>query len=160
MITQNGVVINVPKSTMEHMQAHSDVDLKVVEEAVSKINLEGDFFKGAIDMGRIVGKTSCVMVNSSDNVLYFYRKNRHGRTPFVKKRKPVPTSKVVVIIKEDTKNPGYYSLITSWYGDVAPMEPWDARAKNVSQEEIEACDEFWSTHALIYDQAMIDMNRR
>lgn len=160
MKTRNGIDVYVPASTMAHMEAHKDVDFNLVEEAVSKIDLEGDFFKGAIDMGRVVGKTTCVRINSTDNVLYFFRKHRSGRTPFVKGKKPMPTSKVVVIITEKKNNPGEYKLITSWYGELAPMEPWDARNKGLSQEEIDACDEFWNTHALIYDEGQIDMKRR
>lgn len=156
MKTRNGITIEVPESTLAHLEAHKDVKFKDVEEAIGKVNYDGEFFKGAIDLGRTVGKTGCVRVNSNDKVLYYRRKNRHGDTPFVKGRKPEATNKVVVIMEKDRFDPSRHILITTWYGELAPMEPWDARYKNLPEEEIQKCDEFWSTHALIYDPSVIE----
>ena len=39
------------------------------------------------------------------------------------------------------------------------MEPWDARRKNCSEEEIKKCDDFWNTHALVYDESSIDFEK-
>ena len=156
MKTQNGIAIKVPDSTLAHLEAHKDVKFEDVEEAIGKVNYDGEFFKGAIDLGRIVGKTACVRVNSNDNVMYYRRKNRHGDTPFVKGRQPEDTTKVVVILTKDRYDPSRHILITTWYGELAPMEPWDARYKKLSEEGIAECEEFWSTHALIYDESVIE----
>lgn len=156
-MTKDGMRISIPASTMEHMEAHKDVDFAILNEALKKISFKGDFLKTAVDMGRVIGTTSCVEVGPEDDISYYYRKNRAGKTPFVKGRDKKDTSKIVIILRKTSK--GIPILITSWYGDIAPMEPWDARRKNLSDEEIEECDIFWNTHALIYDESMIDFDK-
>lgn len=154
-ITKNGIKIKVAHWTIDHMKAHQDVDMAIVDEALKKINFVGDFFIGSIDMGRVIGTTSCVEINPEDEVLYFYRKNRFGKTPFVKNRLPKETKNVTICLGKDQKN-GEPVLITAYYGDRAPMEPWDARRKNCSENVIKECDDFWNSHALIYDENSID----
>jgi len=157
MYTKNGIRVIVPQSTLEHMEAHADVDFDILAEAVKKIEYNGGFYKDSINMGRIIGKTTCVKVDANDEVQHFYRKKRVGTTPFVKGRDPEDTTNIVVIFREGKY--GNPMLITSWYGDLAPMEPWDARRKHCTEEEIRECDEFWDSHALIFDESCIDMER-
>lgn len=156
--TKNGRKITVTQGTMNHMKAHQDVDMAVVDEALKKINFVGDFFIGSVDMGRIIGKTSCVEVKPTDEVIYFYRKNRSGKTPFVKNRVPIDTKNITICLKKDWKS-GRPILVTAYYGDRAPMEPWDARRKGCNAKEIEECDIFWKSHALIYDVNSIDFEK-
>lgn len=157
MYTKNNLKVIVPQSTIEHMEAHADVSFRKLKEAVKRIDYQGGFFKASIDMGRVIGKTTCVEVGPDDEVQHLYRKNRKGTTPFVKGREPEDTTNIVVIFREGRY--GNPILITSWYGGLAPMEPWDARRKHCSEEEIRESDEFWSTHALIFDESCVDMER-
>ena len=156
--TKNGIRVIIPQSTLDHMEAHADVDFDILAEACKKIDYHGGFYKDSINMGRVIGKTTCVEVGPDDDVQYFYRKKRKGTTPFVKGREPEDTTNIVVIFREGKY--GNPMLLTSWYGNLAPMEPWDARRKNCSEEEIKECEEFWSTHALIFDEACIDAERK
>ncbi len=158
MKTKNGVTIKILESTKMHMMAHSDVKIENIEEAINKIDYNGGFYMEAIDLGRIIGQTSCVEVNKDDNVEYFYRKNRYGKTPFVKGKVKKDTSKIVIGLTND-RNTGEPMLLTAFYGERAPMEPWDAMNKKRPIDEIEACERFWRTHALIYDESAIDFDR-
>ena len=158
MYTKNGMRVIIPQSTIDHMEAHADVSFNKLKEAISQIDYQGGFYKESVNLGRIIGKTSCVEVGPNDNVEYFYRKNRAGVTPFVKGREPEDTTNIVVIFREGKY--GNPILITSWYGNLAPMEPWDARRKHCTDEEIKECDDFWASHALIYDESCIDLERK
>lgn len=155
--TKNGRRVGIPACTLEHMAAHSDVSWDDIAEAIKKIKYTGGFHKESVDLGRIVGKTACVSVDTNDEVLYLKRKNRKGPTPFVMNRNAEDTSKVVIILREGKYGP---VLITSWYGDLAPMEPWDARRKlkygECTLEDVNESDIFWNSHALIYDENMLE----
>lgn len=150
--TKNGRKVGVPASTLEHMMAHSDVDWDIVAEAISKIRYNNGFHKESVELGRVIGKTQCVEVTDDDEIIMLKRKNRKGPTPFVLNREAKDTSKVVIIIREGHHGP---VLLTSWYGDLAPMEPWDARRKlkagQCSEEDVKESDIFWSNHALVLD---------
>lgn len=159
MKTRNSMNVKISENTKRHMLAHSDVKIEDIEEAVGKINYNGGFYMEAIDLERIIGQTSCVEVNEDDNVEYFYRKNRYGKTPFVRGKEKKDTTKIVIGIVND-RNTGEPMLLTAFYGERAPMEPWDAINKKRPADEIEVCNNFWSTHALIYDESAIDFGRR
>lgn len=158
MKTKNGINIKILESTKRHMMAHSDVKMNDIEEAISKIVYDGSFYMDAIDLGRVIGLTSCVEVDENDDVIYFYRKNRFGRTPFVKNKEKKETSKIVIGITND-RNTGDPILLTAFYGERAPMEPWDARRKKLPEDKIAECEKFWLTHALVYDDSSIDFSR-
>ncbi len=101
------------------------------------------FISEEIEMGRIIGESICVETTDSDEIVYAHRAKRKGCTRFVKNRKPIPSSKAVVILKwdEDTK---VYILITAFVGSKSEPEPWDRNATPNSRP-------FWDTHALIMD---------
>lgn len=166
MHTINGRMITITENTMKHMEAHPDVDLAHLAEAISKISYNGGFLKTCVDMGRVVGKSSCVETDENDDIVYRYRKHRRGETRFVKNKPEQDTTKMVVIITDHQLNGPVKRmfeepiLITSWYGDIAPMEPWDARRKHMSEDYIKECDDFWSTHALVYKEDTIDFDKK
>lgn len=157
MYTKNNKHVIIPQSAVAHMEAHADVSINKLKEALKHVTYEGGFYKASINLGRVIGKTSCVEVGPNDDIQYFYRKNRSGVTPFVRGRELEDTTNIVVILREGSH--GEPILVTSWYGDLAPMEPWDARRKHCTFEEIQECDEFWSSHALVYDESCIDMQK-
>lgn len=102
------------------------------------------FIKEVVDMGEIVGNTICVETNSEDEIFYAQRYNRKGLTRFVQNRKPIPSSKVCVILMLDDVDKKDFILITAFVGESAPAEPWDKNATENSRP-------FWDTHALIMD---------
>lgn len=151
-LTKNGVSVLVSDKTMEHMAAHQGVSMDDVVEAVSLINYEGPFQMEEVDLGRIVGKAGCVALLPGDEVVFLYRKNRAGRTPFVMGREAQDTSKMVIGICNDRDNGDVPTLFTAFYGEKAPREPWDAH----SEEERTLSEAFWSSHALIFDESAVD----
>lgn len=152
MKSLNEKEIIVSEKTMEHMAAHQGVNMDLVAEAVAKIKYEGPFLITEVDLGRVIGTTNCVRIRPGDEVEYLYRKNRAGKTPFVKGRDGEDTTKIVIGICDDQDNDGIPTLFTAFYGVLAPREPWDAR----SEEEKAECEAFWSTHALTWDEDAID----
>lgn len=122
---------------------HSSV-ADILPELFSKIKSEQRaFISEEIDLGRIIGESTCVETTASDDVVYALRKKRQGYTRFVKNRKPIPSSKAVVILKYD-EDQKWYILITAFVGNKSEPEPWDRNATPNSKP-------FWDTHALIFD---------
>lgn len=134
--------------------AHKAVTPELLNEALSKIQTQDKLFIGAIDMGRIIGKTYCVPTTNLDEVLMARRYGRAGETPTVFNKPPVDCSKLVVILKkEDDK----YVLQTTYIGELAPLEPWDPVLLNEGNlGKIKEAEDFWRTHALVYDKSAID----
>lgn len=162
--TKNGVRVVVPRDVLDHLDAHPDVDLGHIAEAIRKIDYSGGFFKDSIDLSRVIGKSTCVEVDPYDiqNRFWLYRKNRKGPTPFVFNREARDTSHIVIILRELKPNAyqdGGCALITAYYGDLAPMEPWDAQRKHMDRSYIDECENFWLTHALIFDPDVIDWHK-
>ena len=145
-----------------HFHAEGGLTPDLLGAALSTINTEGrTFVREVVDFGHPIGKTSCVEIGPDDEVEMVFRKGRSGRTPMVKNRESQPCSKMMVILlKDDTlkdDNNDAYVLITSFVGDDAPREPWDPG--NETEEGRKECEDFWSTHALVYDESLIDEER-
>ena len=151
--TANGIGVYVGEDTLEHLKAHSDVDLKVVAEAVSKVTwYNAPFGINSVDLGRIVGKEGCVEITPemASHVQMRTRKGRKGETPVLLKKEgftPADTSKMVVGICKDRKD-GINTLFAAFYGVLAPREPWGEAIEKGSKEEAESV-EFWRTHAIV-----------
>lgn len=139
---------------MSHMAAHANINLDYVKEALSKLNFNGSFFIGAIDLGRVIGKDTCVSVTPEDDVRLLYRKGRDGRTPIVLGKEAEDTTLIVVGVCTD--DDGLDTIFTAFYGQLAPKEPWDPRLRDEEREESEA---FWASHALVYDKDSLDEER-
>lgn len=116
-------------------------------EAFEKIVLNDEQFKVVqVDFDRIVGKSTCVVTSSQDEIIFAKRPARFGLTRFVKNREAVPCKSIVVILKKAGGN--QYVLITAFIGEKAEPEPWDrnATAKSV---------EFWNSHAMVWNSEPI-----
>lgn len=151
--TRNDVpVFDRPKS---HLQGHGMPD-EVLREALAKVSQTTQFEKHILDMGRVVGKTTCVKVGPKDQVVLAVRKRRFGPTPMVFGRQPEPCAKVVVILKKACDDEGeYFILITAFVGEGSEPEPWDRQLVPGSPDHRRAV-EFWQNHALLYDEEVID----
>ncbi len=155
--TKNGQEVYVGEETLKHLEAHSDVKMEDVKEAIGKISsYNGHFFIGEVNLGRILGKDTCVETDQGENsgVQYLYRKGRDGRTPVILGGEGVDTEKIVVGICLD--DDGLHTLFTAFYGCLAPKEPWDASLMDTEKEE---SVRFWSTHALAVSEDTIDWER-
>lgn len=135
--TQNGCrVINRPNS-------HHHVPRELLREALARINLQAvGFAQCLVDFGRFVGLSTCVRTDDRDTIVYAQRERRRGLTRFVKHRRPLSCSTIMVILKQ-TADPNTWVLITAFIGGHAEPEPWDMKATSLSHD-------FWASHALIW----------
>lgn len=160
-ITNNGFDVYVGDETMRHMQAHSDVPFNLIAEAIGRISdYDGQFKIGAVDMGRPVGKNCCVKITPENKELVqmLCRKGREGLTPVILEEKGgelEDTSFMVVGICKDEED-GEHTMFTSFFGQLAPKEPYDPRLKPKEKEESEA---FWASHALVMPESGIDWEK-
>lgn len=150
--------IYLGKNFIKHMEAHPDVTLEHIKEALSNINYPiGNFYIGTVNLGRTIGKHLCVNITkeNKNRVQMLYRKGRSGRTPIILDGEGNDTPFITLGIAKD--NEGKLRLFTAWYGTKATREPWD---KNIeSEQERKECEIFWSTHALVSDFDSIDWER-
>ena len=112
-----------------------------------------------VEFEKPVGETTCVGVGPEDEVVMVYRKGRRGQTPMVKNRGAEPCSTVKVVLTRD-RHPGSrgsYELLTAFVGKDSPIEPWDPNYHNEDAQR--SSEEFWSSHALLYDEELVDQNR-
>lgn len=129
---------------------------KTMKKALSRITQTSQFEKHVINLGEQVGFTNCVAVNEKDAIIMAFRKNRFGPTPMVLNREPEPCNSVVIILKKGYDNEGeYFILITAFVGEGSEPEPWDKQLVPGSKAHQKAV-EFWRTHALIYDDKLIN----
>jgi hypothetical protein len=145
--TKNGVDVYADSYTLEHMGAHTGVNMEHVKESIRAVSMEGTFLRQSVDLGRPVGYDSCVEVTNKDLVGHFFRNGRDGKTPIVFGRQPEPTTEGILGLCIDRPD----GKATAWgyfYGKDAPKEPWDPRMRD---EERQDAEQFWSTHALVYN---------
>lgn len=153
--TANGKDIYSSYETAAHMRVHAEVDLRNILEAIKKIDdYEGPKQMCQIDLGRTIGKDNCVEVQPGDNPKMMYRREREGQTPVLVYGKAADTSLINIGICLD--DDGKHTMFTSFYGQLAPKEPWD---KSLKPEEIQESREFWSKHALVVTRYDIDWER-
>lgn len=142
--TEDGaVVVDRHNSHLHECAGDSIID------ALKQINTKGrQFIEAEIDLRRFVGGCICVDTTPEDIIVFAQRPNRRGLTRFVMDREPVPTNKMMVILKKSDK-PREYILITAFAGGKSELEPWDSRATEASRV-------FWKSKALIWDGQVVD----
>ena len=142
--TKNNMNVYIGEKTLQHMEAHPDVLICHIKEALEKVSLEGTFFMESIEMKRTVGKDHCVYVSPENwgNIKMIQRPNRNGPTPMIKSE---PSDTSLITIGACIDDDGLWTLFTAFYGVKAPKEPWD---KNLTDEEREESKKFWKCHAI------------
>lgn len=148
-VTKDNVYVYISDKDMEHMKAHSDVDMKHVTKAISTITTPDKNSKITkimenVDLHEIIGKDHCVEVTPEDDVRMEKRPGRQTETPMVYGKKAKDTSLINVGMCVDKD--GEWTLFTSFYGVLAPKEPND---ECLTEEERSESEAFWSTHALV-----------
>jgi hypothetical protein len=128
---------------VDRYNSHIHETVKVVlPAALAQIESgRSQFLVTEIEFEKVIGDTTCIPTGPGDEVVFAKRPKRFGHTRFVKNRKPLPCSSVVVILKATTE--GGYVLITAFVGHKAEPEPWDRHSNSKSLE-------FWSKHALVW----------
>lgn len=141
-----------------HFHPEGGLTLETLKSAISTISTEDrPFIVETVQFDGVVGKDTCVEVGPEDEIVMVYRKKRMGLTPMVKNREPADCDTVRVIMCKDRDNNDRYTLVTAFVGGDSPREPWDP---NISSDEERAeSEEFWNTHALIYNEDLIDWER-
>lgn len=152
LITKDGFRVHYNKY---HLKVHADV-MEYLEEAMSRINTCGEsFIKLAVQFDYVIGQSTCVQVKSTDNFRYANRLGRKYPTRFVLNREPEPCSTVVIIMKRTPESENYgYRLLTAYIGGLATKEVHDPK---LEYEEAHEANEFWSKHALIWDETILEM---
>lgn len=132
-------------------------DFGPVEVALSKVMPDGRaFIEEEVLASGPIGTTKCIKTYEGDSIVFAQRFGRKGLTRFVKNRAPEPCSSVFVVLKRLKVH--RYLIITGFVGTRPEPEPWDETAfrhavdPNVSRQR---SLEFWSKHALIYDETLI-----
>ncbi len=152
--TRNGKIV-VPAQTKEHLAAHPEV-ADLLEEAISKVEITGQFLALEIPMGRVVGKDGVVTtepVAVGEVCTFASRPGRAKPSRVVVGIDAPDTDKVVVLAFPDKESPSDTAvLITSFLGSLAAKEPWDPNMR--SDAEREAALVYWCSHALVHTEVM------
>ena len=142
-----------------HFHSEGGLTAELLAEALSTIDTKGrPIIAEQVDFDQPVGRQTCVMVGPEDDIEMVFRKKRSGRTPMVHGREAQETNSIVVVISRDGEIPdNNYKLVTSYVGEKSPREPWDPGLE--SDRAVAESEQFWNTHALLYDESLIDFER-
>lgn len=115
--------------------------LDLVKEIIKDVVPDDEYARFETDMGRTIGNSDLVETEEGDDVVYAKRPNRDTYSRFVKNKKPVPTSWVVVELRKvgDCE----YELFTAFIGRFTPSFPGGPHETPDSKP-------FWSKHALAW----------
>jgi len=154
--------INVNKTTEEHMEAHRSEFLsewKILLSRCTEKNevktLTKDFEIIELKFDEAIGYKTLLEVTSQDTIYYAKRKGRDIHSRFVKNKSPLLCDTLTLILKKDRRAPETYNLITMFVGSPNFKEPEDLNIYSKS-ELIESLN-FWSKHAFVYDETVIDV---
>ena len=147
--TASNVDVYIDEETMEHLKAHSEVNIAHIREAISQTyfepNSDGSFCKTSesIDLHKITGHDSLIEITSDNQELVqsLYRIDRDNPSNVIIGEAP-ETTKLMVAYGQIPEQG--VMLFTACAGELAPPE---------------SDKEFWSKHALICSKDVIDWER-
>lgn len=144
-ISNNG--INVYDATSIGGHIHQGV-MPIINEVISKVNLEGTFVRETVNMGKVIGKDHLVETVDDDIIVYMKRGNREGKSRMVLKNADDTTFVTIILcVANEGDFHDDWVVVTSFEGKPGEREPWDDSLK--TEEQKEAAEAFWSTHALV-----------
>ena len=114
---------------------------ELVREVIAATTTTGQQMWFEADIGRVVGVSSLVETDTTDDIVYAKRVNRDTYTRFTKNREPQPSSIVTVALTPIDKEG--YELSSAWIGPVGYSFPDDPNAVPESRE-------YWAKHALVW----------
>ena len=142
--SKNGILVYY-KPLNSHTAVHfaETPQLKsLVEEAINKSILEGEYLQFDTDLGRIIGNTDEVENSKGDKIVYAKRKLRNTYTPFNKTKSPKPCSIIAMGLARQSDNS--YELLSAWIGSVnSPAYPGD-------DDETPESKPYWTSHSLVW----------
>ncbi|MDB5184788.1 MAG: hypothetical protein JWN38_596 [Candidatus Saccharibacteria bacterium] len=150
-ITQNGVSVSYDPID-SHAATHFDDTPQLKElviEVLTTSTLVADREAFDIDLGRVVGTTDVVTVDTSDEIVYAVRKNRDDNeyVPFTKSRPAEPSSWVTVSL--DKQPDGHYILFSAWIGR------YDDPPFPGTEYETPESRPYWTEHAFVWGSQVI-----
>ena len=143
-----------------HFHSEGGLTPELLGEALATIEANGrPFIKELVRFDHIIGGKTCVEVGPEDEIVMAYRKGRSGPTPLVKNREASPCDSVTIVLRKDRsiRDRDVYETLTSYVGEDSPREPWDPNL--TSEEERRECEDYWQSHALLYDDNLIDWKK-
>ncbi len=115
--------------------------ISLVKEAIPKLQIGNEEqVVLTFNLGRVVGTTNLVKTEKDDEILYAKRIGRTSYSRFVKHKKPINCSSIVIVLRKSSTG---YNLWTSMCGNILPKEAY-----------IEDSN-FNKTHALVFDEKLI-----
>lgn len=106
-----------------------------------------------INMGEIIGKKNCILLDekSKKNVFYAQRKGRNTVSKFVKDIEAPDCDTITMVVKKlNHPKMQTFTLLTAYIGFSAEKEPLDSTINN--KEDFLIAKNFWDNHALIYEK--------
>lgn len=143
-----------------HFHSEGGLTPVLLAEALAQIDTQGrPFIKELVHFDHIIGGKTCVTTEPDDEIVMVYRKGRSGMTPMVKNRSAEPSDSVTIVMRKNRsiRDKDVYETLTSYIGESSPREPWDPSLS--SEEGRKECEDFWNSHALLYDDNLIDWER-
>ena len=149
----NNCLVELSSKTQFHLEAHHKI-VDYLPEAISKIFLskkEENRIRFEIDLKKIVGESSLIKtepITYNSDTYFSIRMGRDAPSRVVLDQNPLETSIISIVIEPKDEN--NYTLISAWYGRIAPKEPLDKsliKDKNFLNESLR----FWCCHALVYE---------
>lgn len=135
------VTLDYANTNVEYHIIETPDLLSLVQEVLPTLIL-GDQAQIVVerDLGRIVGTTNLVETTDKDEIVYAKRVGRSKYSRFVKNRREIPCSSVVVVLRRGAD--GYY-LWTAMCGKLLPPEAYQQGS------------DFNATHAMVYDEKLV-----
>ena len=152
-----GGYINLSDSVREHLGAHPGI-LGLIPEIAPRVTLptDGSTLASQISLGRVVGQSSLIntkKIGLSEIAWFAVRKNRMKASRVIPGESPLDTDIVTIVANPVAEN--RYELVTAWFGEFAPKEPWDPDLTD-DPSAYEDSINFWCSHALVHDLAVMD----
>ncbi|MBT3348908.1 hypothetical protein HN954_00315 [bacterium] len=144
--------INELKTTTEILSTVVSIELK--KAALAQATFIGQ--TATVEMGRSVGLCTIVTTAKNSSIVYTKKVGAAGYSRFVKRRKPIPTSKISLIITRTGDH-------LAFFGELAPAAPWDewALLKTGNREAARKVSEtFWANHAFLWGSQSVEAETR
>ena len=151
--SSNHCLVELSNKTLSHLEAHPKI-IDYLSEAISKTSIpikQKDRIRMEIDLKKIVGKSSLINtepITNNSETYFSIRKGRKGPSRVALDEDPQETSIISIIV--DPIDEKQYSLISAWYGPIAPKEPCDNTFLNDQKCNDESLS-FWCCHTLVYE---------
>lgn len=138
------VLLDYGQTNIEYHLLETPDLIELVQEALPHLVLDDrDQVVLEQDMGRVVGTTNLVETTDRDTIVYAKRIGREQYTRFAKNRELTPCRSIVIVIR---RSEGIYYLWTAMCGKKLPPEAYQENSA------------FNQTHALVYDESLIQLD--